>query len=432
MKIAYVAAGAGGMICGSCIHDNTLAQSLQDRGHEVALIPTYTPIRTDEEDVSLDRVFFGAVNVYLQQKSGLFRRMPKFLTRWLDKPGFLRWVTKGASSTDAKLLGEMTVAMLEGEEGPNAAEVEQLATWLRDDFRPDVIHLTNSMFLGSARRLREVTGAPVVISVQGEDLFLGQLEEPWRRRAFDLLVRKAQDADAFVAPSEYYAQVMREMLHVPAERMHVVPLGIQFEGDAAAAAPARGGEERAVLGYLARVCPEKGFHHLVDAFSDLAKQPGGERLHLHAAGYLGPADQAYFDEQVKRIEERGLSDRFVYHGEVDLEGKRAFLRSLDLFSVPTVYKEAKGLSILEAMAEGIPVIQPRHGSFPEIVEKTGGGVLVEPESPEALSAAVAQLLADPEHRDRLGRAGHAGVREHFDAADMAETTVGVYRALGRN
>ena len=61
MKIAYIAAGAAGMYCGTCIHDNTLAAALQRTGHDVALIPTYTPIRTDETDVSIDRVFSAAL-----------------------------------------------------------------------------------------------------------------------------------------------------------------------------------------------------------------------------------------------------------------------------------------------------------------------------------------------------------------------------------
>jgi len=56
------------MYCGSCLHDNTLATAMIARGHDVALIPTYTPTRTDEPDVSIDRVFYGAVNVYLEQK----------------------------------------------------------------------------------------------------------------------------------------------------------------------------------------------------------------------------------------------------------------------------------------------------------------------------------------------------------------------------
>jgi hypothetical protein len=76
MKIAYIAAGAAGMYCGTCIHDNTLAAALRDKGHEVALIPTYTPIRTDEVDVSIDRIFYGGINVYLQQKLALFRHTP--------------------------------------------------------------------------------------------------------------------------------------------------------------------------------------------------------------------------------------------------------------------------------------------------------------------------------------------------------------------
>ena len=73
MRLAYIAAGAGGMYCGSCMHDNTLAAALMRRGVDVALIPTYTPLRTDEESVSLDRVFYGGINVFLQEKLGLFR-----------------------------------------------------------------------------------------------------------------------------------------------------------------------------------------------------------------------------------------------------------------------------------------------------------------------------------------------------------------------
>ena len=72
MKIAYIAAGAAGMYCGTCIHDNTLVAIIQKKGHDIALIPTYTPLRTDEENVSLNRVFYGGVNVYLQQKLALF------------------------------------------------------------------------------------------------------------------------------------------------------------------------------------------------------------------------------------------------------------------------------------------------------------------------------------------------------------------------
>src|SRR5438105_4263237 len=112
MRIAYITAGAAGMFCGSCMRDNTLASALIAQGHDALLIPTYTPIRTDEADVSQTRVFFGGINVFLQQKFSLFRHTPWFLDRLLDFPGLLRWVSRSAVKTRAEQLGELTLSML--------------------------------------------------------------------------------------------------------------------------------------------------------------------------------------------------------------------------------------------------------------------------------------------------------------------------------
>src|SRR2546427_5848986 len=84
MKIVYLAAGAANMYCGTCLHDNTLATALRAAGEDVILAPTYTPLRTDEENISDGHVFFGGINVYLQQKSALFRHSPWFLDALLD------------------------------------------------------------------------------------------------------------------------------------------------------------------------------------------------------------------------------------------------------------------------------------------------------------------------------------------------------------
>src|SRR5215203_3777761 len=96
MKIAFITAGAAGMYCGSCMKDNTLVAALNRLVHDALLIPTYTPIRTDEEDISQQRVFFGGINVYLQQKSWLFRHTPRWLDRLFDLPRLLRWVSRFA------------------------------------------------------------------------------------------------------------------------------------------------------------------------------------------------------------------------------------------------------------------------------------------------------------------------------------------------
>jgi glycosyltransferase involved in cell wall biosynthesis len=184
---------------------------------------------------------------------------------------------------------------------------------------------------------------------------------------------------------------MARLLGVDDDVLRVVPLGIRLDQYAAEPLP-RPAERPPTIGYLARICPEKGLHLLVDAFAQLAREPGRESLRLRVAGYLGPKDREYFAKLQQRVAELGLAGRFDHVGEVDLAGKVSFLRSLDLLAVPTVYREPKGLFALEAMANGVPVVLPRHGSFPEVLEETGGGLLVEPASAESLAAGLRALL----------------------------------------
>ena len=143
MRIAYISAGAADMYCGSCLHDNTLAAALQRLGHDAVLVPTYTRLRTDEADVSLDRVFFGALNVYLKQIAPPLRRGSALVERLLDKPGLLALVARLGSATDPARLGGLTLSILRGEDGHQAGELDKLVAWLRDELRPEVVHLTN-------------------------------------------------------------------------------------------------------------------------------------------------------------------------------------------------------------------------------------------------------------------------------------------------
>jgi glycosyltransferase involved in cell wall biosynthesis len=412
------------MYCGSCLHDNTLAAALMRLGHEVVLLPTYTPMRTDEEGVAIGRVFYGAINVYLQQKAGLFRRTPRWLDRLFDRPGLLRWVSRFAASTDARELGELTLSTLAGEKGSQAKELDKLVEWLARDLRPEVVHLSNSLFLGMARRLRKALDVPIVVSLQGEDLFLGELVEPHRSRALALLAERARDADLFIAPSRWYAGEMGRLLGVGAATLRVVPLGIRLD-QYAAEPPPRPVERPPTIGYLARICPEKGLHLLVDAFARLAGEPGRGSLRLRVAGYLSPKDRAWFEKLVTHLAERGLADRFEHVGEVDLSGKVTFLRSIDVLAVPTVYREPKGLFALEAMANGVPVVVPRHGSFPEMLEETGGGLLVEPGSADELAEGLRVLLDDDARRLELGRRGRAAVLAGRGEETMARATAAV-------
>ncbi len=426
MKIAYIAAGAGGMYCGSCLHDNTLAAAIQRAGHPIALIPTYTPLRTDEDNVSVGRVFFGGLAVYLREKVPLLRAAPMWLDRVLNRPRLLTWLSKYRDYTDARELGALTVSILQGERGHQRKELEELADWLATAYRPDVVHLTNSLFAGLARELKRRLNVPVVCSFQGEDLFLQQLPEPYREQARHLIRERAADVDAFIATSEYYASFMADYLAVPRHQIEVVYLGINLDG--------HGNEELRlrkvdpVVGYLARICPEKGLHLLVEAFEEVRRAfPGG--VQLKVAGYLAKKDAPYLRSLVERIERRGWREDFEYVGEVDRLGKIVFLNSLDVLSVPTVYRESKGLFVLEALANGVPVVQPRHGLFPEILRATGGGRLVEPNSPGALAEELVRLLQDAALREHLGRHGQQAVRARFGAETMAAETLAIYEKV---
>lgn len=429
MRIAYLAAGAAGMYCGSCLHDNTLAAALLKLGEDVVLVPIYTPLRTDEQDVSEPRVFFGGINAYLQQKIPLFRYTPRWLDGWLDHPALLRLVAGRGISVDPAKLGAMTVSMLRGEEGNQRKELEKLVDWLIDEVRPDVVHLSNAMMLGLARRIATRCGPPVVCSLSGEDIFLEKLVPPYYEQARELLRERAADVSAFVALNEYYADSMAAYLDVHRHRVHVIPHGLELEGHGQRIASAAGEPRR--IGYLARVCHDKGLHLLVEACELLAQRGEAPRFDLHAAGYLSPNDRPYFETLRQRAESGPLRGRFTYHGELTRAEKIAFLQSLDIFSTPTAYPESKGLPVLEAWANGVPVVVPNHGTFPELVAATGGGLLHEPLSARDLAERIAALLADPAAAAAMGSAGRTAVHARHHARAMAETTLELYRRLAQ-
>ncbi len=425
MRLAYIAAGAAGMYCGTCIHDNTLAAALMRQNVDVALIPTYTPLRTDETDISLNRIFYGGINVYLQQKSPLFRHTPRTLDRLLDRPTLLNALSRFSASTTAQDLGALTLSVLKGEDGHQKKELDKLIDWLKRDFKPDLVKLTNSMFVGMARRLKEGLGVPVLCALQGEDIFLEDLIEPYKTQALHTLRQRAQDVDGFIAPCNYYRNFMSAYLDVAAAKIHVVKLGLHLPGHGEH--PPLDDGPPFKIGYLARICPEKGLHLLVKAFHLLTQQLGAGQIHLDVAGYLGDRDRPYFTELEKKIAEWGLQNSFTYRGEVDRDEKIDFLNNLHLLSVPTTYADPKGLYVLEALANGVPVVQPHHGAFPELIEATGGGILVEPHSAAAVAAGIHQLLENGERRRQLAQAGQETIHQHYDDATMAQTALTAYR-----
>jgi glycosyltransferase involved in cell wall biosynthesis len=430
MKILSITAGAAGMYCGSCSRDNALAVELLARGHDVTLLPLYTPTTTDETNVSRDRVLFGGISIYLQQSLALFRKTPRFLDRLWDSPRVIGALASRSISTDPKLLGDLMISMLEGDRGLLRKEFAKLLAWLTEEPVPDVINLPNSLLIGLARPLREALNRPVCCTLQGEDLFLDGLIEPYRSRALDLIRRQVADVDAFIAVSDFYVPVMAKLLGIPANRIAMAPLGINLTGYQRGR---RGHDNLYRVGYFARVAPEKGLHLLAEAYQLFRRRVGSDastgHARLEAAGYLGRAQAPYLEDVKRRMASAGLADEFTYHGAVDRDGKLAFLRSLDVLSVPATYDEPKGVFLLEAMASGVPVVQPRRGAFTEIVEKTGGGVLVAPDDPAALADALYDLWQDRAKAEALGERGFHGVRAHYSIARSADRLLDVYESL---
>lgn len=426
MRIISITAGAGGMYCGSCIRDNTLAKALRRLGHDVLLVPLYTPPRTDEASVSEQRVFFGGISVYLEQYSRLFRGTPWLLDRLWEAPWLLRAVSQRGVQTQPEQLGALTVSVLEGRNGRQRKEVDKLVHWLRSEPPPDVIDISNSMLISLVPALKEALGRPICCTLQGENVFLDHLAEPHRSRALSLIREHAQAVDRFVAVSDYYAGHMAQYLQIPGAKLDVVPLGIHADAyPPAASEPSRPFR----IGYLGRIAPEKGIHLLCDAYHRLRRQGELEGCGIELAGYLGPEHQAYFDGMLRQVREWGLEDEIHYRGVLELDDKVAFLQRLDVFAVPATYDDPKGLSLIEALACGVPVVAARRGTYVEIVERTGGGVLVPPEDGEALSDALRGLHVDEEHRLALGAQAAAAVREHYTADVMARRALDVYEHI---
>jgi glycosyltransferase involved in cell wall biosynthesis len=273
--------------------------------------------------------------------------------------------------------------------------------------------------------IREL-GVAVICTLSGEDLFLEKLPAPHYEEARRLLRQQVQPIHAFVSMNGYYANFMADYLSVSRDRIHVIPHGLNLDGHGTRAATNKGA---CTIGYLARIAPEKGLHLLVEAFERLMNDPEVPPIKLRVAGYLGELDRPYFETIRRRVQSWREPDRFEYLGEVNRSDKIAFLQSLDLFSLPTVYRESKGLPVLEALANAVPVVLPAHGAFPELVADTGGGVLHEPGNSAALAAEFKRLLLDRQRAVALGQAGQSVVRQRYHMAAMAARTAELYAGI---
>jgi len=431
MRIVHITAGAGGRICGSCLHDNALVRALVARGRDAILVPAFVPTTTDEENVAIDHVVMGGVNVWLQEHVPLLRYTPGFLDRPLDSQRLLGWLSSRTGSARPADLGPLTVSTLEGEHGRQRKEVRKLGRWLASEQQPAVVHLANVLLTGLASEIRRATGAKIVASLSGEDVFIDQLPEPHRSRVWELLRVRAAEVDHFVAFNHFFADFMTERMGLASSQVSVVPHGVDLTvfppepPDLIARRKTRGG--RLVVGYLARACPEKGLDCLVRALAILARE---RDVAVVAAGAMIEAERTYLAGCLALADELGVADRFTWRGQVDREGKLSLLNEIDIFALPTAHPEAKGLSVIEALAAGLPVVASNHGALPELLDGGRAGLLHAPRDPADLARIIATLADDPALASACGRHGHALARARHSADAMAAGHEALYERLG--
>jgi glycosyltransferase involved in cell wall biosynthesis len=430
LRIVQLTPGAGKMFCGACLRDNALVSALRSLGHSVVMAPLYLPMTLDEDDQSSGTpLFYSGINVYLDQQSALFRHAPDWLHRLLASPALLKLASGAAANTRAQDLGDLTLSMLRGEDGNQARELDDLIHWLRSE-KPDVVCLSNVLLAGMARRIRHELKIPVLCSLQGEDYFLDALPQSHRDAAWKTTAERAADIDVFIAPSRYFADLMTQRLNIPPNRMKVLANGISLEGYDAA--PQSNSNGPPVLGFFARMCLDKGLDQLVGAFIRLKKRDGLGNLKLRVGGSCGPADQVVVDSLRGTLAAQGLLGDVEFCPNLSRTEKLRFLRSLSVFSVPAAWKEAFGLYIIESLAAGVPVVQPDHGAFPELIATTGGGLLYAPRDEAALADALASLLLAPKQAQAMGRVGRAAVFEQFNVETMARQMAEICARAARN
>jgi glycosyltransferase involved in cell wall biosynthesis len=426
MNIIQIIPGSGGSFyCGNCLRDSKYFNALRAQGHHVTKIPMYLPLFSDEHDIAEIPIFYGAISTYLKQQYPIFRKAPQWFDNLLNSKPMMKLAASMAGSTRAAGLEDMTISMLLGEQGAQKDELEHMVNWIAGHCKPDIIHISNALLLGLAKRLKEKTGVPVVCSLQDEDVWVDAVRPSFQDKIWKLMQKRAEDVDALVSVSNFFAGKMKQKMGLPDEKVHTIHLGVEVDDYTFISTK----DKERNIGYVSRMCHENGFDIVVDAFINLKKQPGFDDVKLIATGGSTGDDTKYIKEQKHKLKENGLGDFFEIMPDFESTGLHDFFRKVSLVSVPVRIGEAFGIYLLEAMASGVPVVQPALGAFPEIIELSGGGVTYMPNSPDQLCETWMALLTDPEKLAQLSRDAHEGTKARFNIHNHANEIIALYERV---
>jgi glycosyltransferase involved in cell wall biosynthesis len=418
MRIAQLTPGSGdNFYCENCLRDAALVRTMRSAGHDVVMIPMYLPLHGDKEgSLSSTPIFFGGVNVYLQQKLKLFQKTPRWIDKVFDSKRLLGWVGKRAGMTNAKELGETTLSMLLGKNGRQVKELDRLIDWLAaEENKPDIVVLSNALLAGLAREIKSRLNVPVACLLQDEDGFLDGLGDLYGGMCWAELTERAKDIDLFISVSKYFAEHMSQKLSLGPDKVCVVSTGISLEESS----QAQSSPKPPAIGYLSRMCASRGLDVLVEAFIELKKNKAMKNIKLRIAGGKLCSDEAFIKKQQRRLQKADVLYDVEFVSSFDMESKLKFLSGISVLSVPEQQPVAYGLYVLEALAAGVPVVEPAIGVFNELAEMSEAVITYQPNDAKALSVALEPLLTNAEYAKELGRKGKKAVAENFDVKQTA-------------
>ena len=426
MNIVHIIPGSGGSFyCGNCLRDSKYIEAIRKLGHQVIKVPMYLPLFADEHDIKDVPVFYGAVSVYLKQLYPIFMKAPKWFDKLLNSKPILKLAAGMAGSTNAKGLEDMTVSMLLGEEGKQNEELEKMVEWIAMNVKPDIIHLSNALLLGLAHKLKEKINAPVVCSLQDEDVWVDVMRPEFREKVWGLMHEKSKHVDLFIAVSNYYASVSQVKMQLPSDKIETLYLGVDPETYSEVSNLPR---ERNI-GYLSRMNFDNGLDILVDAFILLKKQKGFEDVKLFMTGGSAGDDAGFIKNIKRKLMKENIYQEVDFCEDFLCDDRSMFFKKISVLSVPVRLGEAFGLYLLESMAAGVPVVQPALGAFPEIIKVSGGGMTYEPNTPEKLAEALAGILNDKKILAEKSQKGLRSVKEIFDIEIQAKKLVDLYEKI---
>jgi len=279
--------------------------------------------------------------------------------------------------------------------------------------------------------LKRKLGIPLVCTLQDEDTWLDDMVSPYGEEAWKRIKFLSGETDLFLPVSSYFGNVFEQKSSINCLKKEIIPIGLDINKYPYFPIEKKK-DSQLTLAYLSHQKEGLGLDILVKVYKELRLIPSFFRLRLVISGGSTSSDRAFVRKVKKSLKKELILGDVVYYPSFQLSDRIELLREADILSVPMEQGEAFGTYLIEAMACGVPVVQPDCGAFPEIINKTGGGLLYNCHDSNSLYNKLKQLLEDPDLRQKLSESGRTSVSEFYSQQTMAELTCRAYMKLIKN